>query len=249
MLARFAGMHLPIDSADVLRSVRLGETWDSSWLPFAIAAHTFDRSAKASLDASRKIESFISTSGTIYLFDRKDSFECLRPEEEAPDAPVDEREERSSEWSELSPILRFDRNPRIFAILTLSSLAGRTACYGDAGVEQLIGNVEAGFHSLTIVDESSRAEHRILRGIFADSDAIAIFGRQALAALPCHGRSIRLYEASNGRLQTRIIAESIRLFRRMKRFSAHSPSQQKLMDVLRGFLSYQVPYREDIDRN
>jgi len=123
----------------------------------------------------------------------------------------------------------------------LDSLAERHRRHGDAAIEQLIGNVESGEHSLSIVNDSALLAHRVFRGIFGEADAVAIFDRRAMFVLPRHRNSIRYYDVAANSANGNLIRHTVRLFHRMRRFRTHRSTVSGVTTTLRNCLSYRLP--------
>ena len=207
-------------------------------------ARAFSRSKKECLELSEYLRRRVCSADHVYIFDRiGDSFEYLSPASDE-DEPVETKRRvdvdyRQSMWLRDLRLLRYQRKPRVFVNLTSGSLQHRVALYGDAGIEQLIGNVETGEHSLTIVDDSPRFFHRICRRVFAGAAAAVILARSMLV-LPTHGKSIRIYEAAKGDAEARLIKDSIGDFYHMRRFRHHSPTVTGIVTMLKRQLSYDL---------
>jgi hypothetical protein len=244
MITRFAEHETGIDSASVLQLFRQPEQERFHPLTPLLAARAFSRSTKESHEIAHMVQGFATESGRILLFDRGSSFGYLTPSEEstdeAPDAPP-ATDCASGAWSWAWQILRFDRHPRVLVALAKRSLALRQACFADNGIEHLIGTVESGESSLTVVNDQPELSHRVFRGVFAKAQAVAIFGRAAMLVLPQHGKSFRLFEVHRGDFHASYIRESIGLFHRMRKFRVHGPSVNSVVAMLRGYLSYRSP--------
>jgi hypothetical protein len=243
MIARLTQSESIADSADVIGVVRNPERYQQHPLFALILARVFSLSKKDEAELLKITHSYASTSGHIYLFDRRDSLKYLCPvsehqEESLPDLAFDPT---CSQWLEHSSEPHYDRAPRVFVVLTRASVESRATSTGDAAVEQLIGNIECGEHSLTIVNDALRLQHRVFRGIFADAEAVTIFDHKAMLVFPTRRKTFRLYESATGKSEARLIRETIGNFRHMRKFRTHPPSAVGVVSMLRLRLSYRLP--------
>jgi hypothetical protein len=248
MISRLAESQSLVDAADVIAMVRDPHRHHSHWFYAALAAKTFSCSTKEQLEIAKRVQLLATRAGRIHLFDRSNSFNYLQP-------PIDEDGEfpclpapaavniAASHWLKGPSILRYDRQPRVFVTITQGSMAERIAKHADAGLEHLLTGIEAGEHSLAVISDSLRFSHRIFRGVFADAQAITIFDRSAMVVYPKHQRAFRLYESKDGHTQSQLIAESLRLFRHMRKFLVHAPTIASLGTLLRSNLTYRIPSR------
>jgi hypothetical protein len=236
-IARVVQAHLGIDSASVLAMVREGPRYSTDSFHVALTARAVGTSAKERFEMERVATAMATSARRICLFDRRDSFEYLRP-------PVDEAEPyrpvipTKSFWLKQPLTLRYDRAPRVFTVLTAGSVAARASGAGDEAIEQLIGNVEVGNHSLAVIEDGLRRSHRIFRSIFAGSAAVAIFDRFAMIVHPSHTKSFRIYDAREQPSHAQIIHAAIHEFQRMRRFRRHLPTAAAVMSLLKQALSY-----------
>lgn len=245
LIARLVQRHTPFSAADVLALVRGGRSAECLRLRALAIADVRPRTVEGASSLASDVRSAASAARRIYLFDRADSFAYLRPPEgDVPFSDVVEHDSAAlarSRWLDRPVTWRYERRPRIAVTLTAASLAARLTRYGDEGVEQLIENVEGGDHSLSVLGDDRRSDHRVFRGIFADARAVAIFDDRTMFVLPAHGNTIRTYDARVNPEHGAAIRAGIMAFRHMRRFRAHGTTQVALVSQLRRLLSYRLP--------
>ena len=246
MIARFTQSQMSASSADVLHLIRGDVRHAPPALQMAVMARTYSRGAKPCLEASEEAERIASLSSRILMFDRDNSIEYLRSTESDPSEDESTADPAippgQSGWTWSSARLRYERNPRVFVVLIANSLRQHVRRDGDTAIEHLIGNVESGEHSLSVIADCPKMAHRIFRGVFAVARSVVIFDRSAMFVLPEHGNSVRLYEARQGAEHTRLITDAIRHYRHMRRFRSHTPTAGGVRKLLRRHLSYRFPH-------
>lgn len=244
-IARAAQHYLGVDAPSIIRTIRRPEVRIQPTLIPIMFAQVLPRSTKELLQLEKVTSTLVRQSRRIFVFDRNDSFSFIRPPEAELPLPADLEERQcpaaDSSWTWTSSKLHYARSPRVFINLTVQSVALRSENYGDAGIEELIGNIDAGENSLAVVDDSIRRHHRVFSGVFADAQAAAIFDRSTMIVLPLHKRSVRIYERQKGAEHTRIIEEAIKSFGHMRKFRLHSSRRKDARDYLRGHLTYSFP--------
>lgn len=248
MIARLAASTAPVGSADVLGMLRDPDRYLSHPFYSVLVADIYERSFKQLILVTRMVRAIAPTIGHVYLYDNDDSLAYLGGKDQSQcvdsfAAPTSAATSTLlSQSSGPAVRLRYQRRPRVSAVLTSGSLQRRQSVGGDASIEHLLGNVEVGEHSLNVVANDPAIAHRVLRGVFADAQAAAIFGRKLMVVLPRHQRTLRVYHCDDPR-QAELIAESICFYRHMRRFAVHQRTQAAVVEMLGSLLSYRLPGR------
>ena len=241
MIARFAGCQAGIDSASVLGLVCLFENECENPLHPVLAAQIFARCPKESREVTDPPQCLTTESDRTSLFYRANSFRYSAPPveqtDDLPDTVLVTHWGSSSRSSTL--MFRFDRHPRVLAGFSSRIVGGEAVPPGRPGSGAFDWRHRVGEFSLAVVNDRRELSHRVFRGVFAEAQAVAIFGDRAMFMLPDHGNSFRLFQADAGEFQANYIRQVIGLFQ--AEISVSRPECHSVVTLLRRYLSYRSP--------
>lgn len=195
LICRLTAAVTGFDTSEILSIVRDGFTHTDHPLRLLVDGQVIARQGKDAQRLADRCNRRASQAGQILLFDRDDSFACLRPGR----PPV-----RCGEW------------PEVGLICTKGALDARYQNHHDAGIEALLSHLDMGHRAVSIVDDSPLNRHRVFRGVYTEAQAVALFDRSMMVVLPRHGRTWRVYDVDTHPRHAAHIANAIHEWNRMR---------------------------------
>lgn len=221
MICRLTAAVTGFDTSEILSIVRDGFAHADHPLRLLVDGKVVARQGKDANRLADRCDRLASQARHILLFDRGDSFGCLRPGSSA---------------------VAGHGLPKVGLVCTKDSLDTRFRNDGDSGIEPLLNHIDREPNSIAIVNDSPAIRHRIFRSVYAEAQAVAIFDRSVMVVLPGHGRTWRVYDLDAHPRHGLHITAAINAWRRMRLFS--EPSESGVRRQLRSYLSYRLPDRQ-----